>query len=147
MLLPDVNVLIYAHRPESNEHGAYRDWLVAAATGLETVGLCDPVLAGFVRIVTHPRVYRDPTPPKIAVEFCTALLQQPTVERIRPGDRFWSIFTDLMVGTRSRGNDVPDAWLAAMAMERDATWISDDADFGRYDGLRWKRPLSGSPRG
>lgn len=140
MLLPDVNVLVYAHRPESKDHDRYRRWLTDVATGSESLGLCDQVLTGFVRIVTHNRVFRDPTPPTVAIAFCDALLAHPGVVRITPGPRCWDIFTDLMTDARSRGNDVPDTWLAAMAVERSATWVSEDADFGRYRGLRWERP-------
>lgn len=142
MLLPDVNVLVYAHRPESHDHDSYRAWLLEAAGGDEVVGLCDPVLTGFVRVVTHSRIYQEPTPPGIALEFCSALLGHPNVERLSPGPRCWSIFGELLGRTRGRGNHVPDAWLAAMAIERGATWISDDADFARYAPLRWRRPLS-----
>lgn len=140
MILPDVNLLIYAHRKDSAEHVLYRDWLTAAVENDEPLGLCDPVIVGFIRIVTNPRVYREPTPPAIAVAVCEVLLEHPSVTQISPGARCWKIFSQLMDQTRSRGNDVPDAWLAAMAMERDATWVSEDADFGRYPGLRWTRP-------
>lgn len=143
MILPDVNILIYAHRTESPRHDSYREWLSTAATASETLGLCDPVVTGFLRIVTNSRIYRDPTPPDVALSFCRALLDHPGVERISAGAQCWRIFDELMSSTRSRGNDVPDAWLAAMAIERSATWVSEDADFGRYERLRWERPSLG----
>ena len=124
MLLADVNVFIYAHRPESPRSDEHRDWLERTLTGPEPFGVSELVLAAFTRIVTHHRVYRDPTPPGIAVDFCAAVLTAPSAVAVRPGQRHWGIFSALCRDVGARGNIVPDAYLAALAIETGATWVT-----------------------
>jgi hypothetical protein len=143
MLCVDVNVLVYAHRPESPSHTAYRAWLDDARTGHEPLGLCDPVLASFVRVVTHPRVFAEPTPTRTALEFVEVLLESPAATRIAPGERHWAVFADLCRRVEATGNVVPDAYLAALAIEHGSEWITADRSFGRFPGLRWRHPLDG----
>jgi toxin-antitoxin system PIN domain toxin len=137
----DVNILVFAHRPEAPSHEHYRAWLDEARTAHEPLGLADPVLAGFLRVVTHPRVFREPTPLSIALAFLDALLGSPAAMRIAPGDRHWSIFTDLCRRVEATGNVVPDAYLAALAIESGATWVTADRGFGRFRELRWQHPF------
>ncbi|HEX7738595.1 MAG TPA: type II toxin-antitoxin system VapC family toxin [Marmoricola sp.] len=141
MLLADVNPLIYAHRPESPRAAEHRDWLAAALCGPEPFGVSEQVLSSFVRIVTNHRVYREPTPPEIALDFCAAVLAGPASVAVRPGARHWSIFDGLCRGLGARGNVVPDAYLAALAIENGATWVTTDRGFARFPGLRWVLPL------
>jgi uncharacterized protein len=141
VLLADVNVLIYAHRPESPRADEHRRWLHEALVGPEPFGVSESVLASFLRIVTHHRVYREPTPPGIALDFCEALLGAPSAVPVRPGPRHWRLFSDLCRELGARGNAIPDVALAALAIEHGATWITTDAGFGRFPGLRWRRPL------
>jgi uncharacterized protein len=143
MLCADVNVLVYAHRADSPEHKRYREWLDAARQAPEPIGLADIVASGFLRIVTHPRVFGDPTRLDDALSFVEALRVSPSVLSISPGDRHWDIFVDLCNATGARGNTIPDAYLAALAIEQGATWISADRGFGRFPGLRWQHPLDG----
>ncbi|HWH28043.1 MAG TPA: VapC toxin family PIN domain ribonuclease, partial [Mycobacteriales bacterium] len=84
MLLADVNVFLYAHRPESGRHEEFRGWLEAALVGPEPFGVSELVLSSFVRIATHHRVYREPTPPSLALEFCAAVLGAPAAVAVRP---------------------------------------------------------------
>lgn len=142
MLLADVNVFIYAHRPESPRTGDHRDWLRDALAGPEPFGVSEQVLSSFLRIVTHHRVYREPTPPDRALAFCEEVRAAPAAVPVRPGSRHWSIFSGLVSSTQARGNTVPDAYLAALAIESGATWITHDAGFARFPGLRWHRPLA-----
>ena len=142
MLLADVNVFIYAHRPESPRSDEHRDWLERTLTGPEPFGVSELVLAAFTRIVTHHRVYRDPTPPGIAVDFCAAVLTAPSAVAVRPGQRHWGIFSALCSDVGARGNIVPDAYLAALAIETGATWVTADTGFARFPGLRWQRLLA-----
>jgi toxin-antitoxin system PIN domain toxin len=139
----DVNVLVYAHRPESPDHLAHRSWLDAARQGSEPVGLPAIVASGFLRVVTHPRIFREPTPLAVALEFLEALRSSPAVVPVLPGPRHWQIFTDLCRQLGATGNTVPDAFLAAIAIEQGATWISADRGFAGYPGLRWRHPLAG----
>lgn len=138
----DTNVLVYAHRPESPDHERYRDWLDGCRGGDEALGLSALVLSGFLRVVTHPRVFRDPTPLDVALAFVEALRGTPQALGVAPGERHWGIFTRLCAEADARGNLVPDAYLAAMAIEAGATWYSADRDFARFSGLRWRHPLA-----
>jgi len=141
VLLPDVNVLIYAHRAESPEHDAYARWLTMMATAQEPFGLSELVLSGVVRIVTNPRVFKTPTPLEIALAFTDSLLGRPNAVRLRPGRRHFEIFEDLCRQTNASGKLVADAYHAALALEHGCEWVTTDADFGRFPGLRWRHPL------
>lgn len=143
MLLADVNVLIYAHRPESPRSVETRAWLTGALEGDEPFGVSELVLSGFLRIVTNYRVYREPTPPDRALEFCETVLAAPAAFPVRPGARHWSIFSGLCRRVGARGNLVPDAFLAALAIEHGATWVTTDRGFARFPGLRWQALLDG----
>jgi toxin-antitoxin system PIN domain toxin len=142
MKLPDVNVLVYAHRADaSTEHASYAEWLTELATGPQKFGLSDAVLSGFVRIVTNPRVFKQPTELPQALEFCRQLRTRPQCCILAPGERNWDIFTSLCRDVSATGKLVADAWHAALAIENDCEWISTDSDFSRFPGLRWKHPL------
>jgi uncharacterized protein len=142
VLLADVNVYIYAHRPESPRAEEHRSWLGEALGGEEPFGVSETVLASFLRIVTHHRVYREPTPPAVALDFCAAVLSAPAALPVRPGPRHWTVFTSMCREVGARGNVVPDAFLAALAIEHGATWVTTDRGFARFPGLRWRTPLS-----
>lgn len=141
MILLDVNVLVYAHRKDAARHDEYRAWLENALTGAQPYGLSDLVLSGFLRVVTHPRVFRDPTPVAEALAFVDAVRDRSNRVRVEPGPRHWDIFRELCRHAEARGNLVPDAYLAAMAIESGAEWITTDGDFRRFAGLRTRHPL------
>lgn len=142
MILPDVNVLVYAHRRDAARHEEYRAWLEEVLVGLAPYGLSDLVLAGFVRVVTHPRIFRDPTPLTDALRFVRAVRDQPGRVAVQPGPRHWSVFLDLCGRARARGNLIPDAYFAALAIESGAEWITTDGDFARFPGLKTRHPLA-----
>lgn len=142
MILLDVNVLVYAHRRDSARHDEYRAWLEEAIAGPAPYGLSDLVLAGFIRVVTHPRVFRDPTPLADALSFVQTIRDQPGHVPVVPGARHWSIFLSLCAQARVRGNLVPDAYFAALAIESGAEWITTDGDFARFPGLKTRHPLA-----
>lgn len=142
MLLADVNVFIYAHRPESPRADDHRSWLTDALHGEEPFGVSELVLSAFVRIVTHHRVFREPTPPDVALRFCDAVLRAPAAVPVRSGPRHFEIFSRLCAAAGARGNLVPDAYLAALSIEHGATWVTTDAGFARFPGLRWRSPLT-----
>ncbi len=138
----DVNVLVYAHRSDLAEHPPYRDALESLANGDEPIGLPDMVLAGFVRVITNRRIFTQPTPPAEAWERVAALRSAPATVPLLPGERHWSLFERLAHQIGARGNDVADAYLAAYAVENNATWMSADRGFARFPGLRWEHPLA-----
>jgi uncharacterized protein len=142
MLLLDVNVCVYAFRRESRRHEDFKAWLEQALSGPEPVGLPEQVLASMVRLVTNHRIYQDPSAPTAVLSFCDALLQAPASMRVRPGERHWGIFRALVSQHGLRGNDIPDAYLAALALEHRATWVTTDHGFARYQGLRLLDPLA-----
>ncbi|MCZ6674377.1 MAG: type II toxin-antitoxin system VapC family toxin [Verrucomicrobia bacterium] len=143
MKLCDVNVLIYAHRQDASpEHDSYAEWLKNLAGGQEAFGLSESVLSGFVRIVTNPRAFHDPTPVDLALDFCENLRKRSQACILRPGDRNWTIFESLCRRIPAKGKLVADAWHAALAIEYDCEWITTDSDFVRFPGLKWKHPLN-----
>lgn len=141
MVLPDVNVLVYAHREDAVRHGEYRAWLESVLNSDSSFGLSSLVLSGFLRVVTHPRVFRDPTPLGVALKFAGGLRDHRNVVMIDPGDRHWNIFERLCQAVAARGNLVADAYLAALAIEAGAEWVTTDRDYARFPGLRWRHPL------
>lgn len=142
MVLVDVNVLIYAHRGEAYEHERYRVWLHALVNGDQAYGISDIVLSAFVRIVTNPRAFALPSSIETAMAFAEGVRHQPNCLQVVPGPRHWSIFTELCRAVRARGNLVPDAFLAALAIEHGCTWVTADHDFSRFPGLDWRHPLA-----
>lgn len=142
MLLLDVNVLIYAMRRESPHHRAYRRWLQERLAGDEPVGIGELALSAVLRIVTNHRIYLEPSSPAVALDFCRAVLGAPAAVPVRPGERHWQIFERLVRDTRARGNDVPDCYFAALALENGAGWVTADRGFARFDKLRLVNPLA-----
>lgn len=141
MILVDVNVLVYAHREDSPDHASYRKWLERTVASEPAFGLSEIVLSGFVRVVTHPRVFATPTPTTRALAAADALRQQPNVTLIAPGPRHWEIFSELCMAASAKGSLVADAYLAALAVESGSEWITTDRDYSRFPGLRWRHPL------
>ncbi len=141
MRLVDVNVLIYAFREDAPGHADHRDWLNALVSSDEAYGVSDHVLSGFLRVATHPRVFHPTTPLARAIAFADAYRDRPNAVPIAPGARHWHLFTTLCRKAGARGNLVPDAWLAALAIERGCELVTTDRDFARFPGLRWRHPL------
>jgi uncharacterized protein len=138
-----VNVLIYAFRKEDPRHAEYRAWLDEVVNGPAAYGMSDLALSGFVRIVTHPKVFKDPDPLDRALAFARTIRDQPTCVHVLPGERHWAIFEDLCTHVQAKGNLVPDAFFAALAIENGCEWITTDRDYARFPGLRWRHPLGG----
>jgi uncharacterized protein len=142
VLLPDVNVLIYAHRAESPEHPRYAEWLRGLATGPEPFALSDLGASGFVRIVTNPRIWDDPTTTEEALEFIARLRHRSNARTLTHGSGSWEIFARLCLAARARGKLVADAYHAALAIEHGCELITADGDFARFAGLRHRHPLA-----
>ena len=138
--MPDVNVLVAAHRADAPHHDLARAWLEDTLSQGFTVGLSEAVVTGFVRVVTHPRIFLDPTPLPVALEQVDRLWRHDRVIRVAPSTAHGSIFSRLCEQADARGNLVADAAHAATAVEAGATWISLDRDFARFPGLSWRLP-------
>ena len=143
MLLPDVNVLVYAHRPtESDVASRVRDWLRSSTDRGEHLALSTAVLASVIRIVTHPRIMTTPSTSREALGFTQALLDDPQASVVVPSSRHWPVFREFVDDLRLVGNDVPDAFLAALAVDHGATLVTTDRTFRRFPGLRLLDPLA-----
>lgn len=141
MILPDVNVLLYALRKDSQNHTGYRSWLESLVNGEMAYGMSPQVLAGVIRIATHPRIFQRPSRLEDAMAFVSILVEQPHCQIVQPGERHWGIFRELCERAKATGNLVQDAWFAALAIEAGCEWITTDRDFARFEGLRWRAPL------
>jgi uncharacterized protein len=144
MILCDVNVLVYAHRLDLPQHEPHRRWLERTLGADASYGVSDLVLSSFIRIVTNPRTFRVPTPVDDALGFVDQVRTRTNAVAVRPGRRHWGIFSDLCRTVEAKGNLVPDAYLAALAIESGSEWITTDRDYARFPGLRWRHPLDGS---
>lgn len=146
MILPDVNVLVYAHRQDASRHERYRSWLSGVVDGADELALVDAVLTGFVRVVTHPRIFAEPATTGEALAFVEALRGAARARTVTANDATWTRFADLArVDEQLRGNLVPDAFIAAMAGSHGCRVATADRGFARYDGTDWFDPGADAP--
>lgn len=142
MRLLDVNILVQAHREDADLHAIVRPWLEQALRDAPGIAVSDLVLSGFLRVVTHPKVFKLPTPLDQALAFVEDFRGRETVSVVQPGLRHWDLFLRLCREADARGNRVPDAFHAALALEYGLEWITLDRGFARYPVLRWSSPVS-----
>lgn len=140
MKLPDINVLVSALRPDATDHLRCRTWLEATVNDSRPFALTGMVLAGVIRVLTHPRIFGPPSDRELVVSELDRLLSRPRAVRVEPGSRHWGLFTQLATGADARGNLISDAWLAAVAIEHGCTFVTLDGDFARFQGLEWSAP-------
>lgn len=141
MRLLDVNVLVYAHREDAPRHSEFHAWLRGLLEGEEPYGVTATVLTGFVRVVTHRRVFDPPSPLPAALAFASEVHGHDNCVPLEPGARHWQLFQELCRQGDARGNLVPDAHLAALAIETGSEIVTTDRDFGRFPDVRWIHPL------
>lgn len=141
MKLLDVNVLVAAHREDADHHEFIRPWLELGLAANPGIAVSDLVLSGFLRVVTHPKVFKTPTPLGQALEFVADLRSRDSLTIVRPGAGHWDLFVNLCKSSDARGNLIPDAYHAALAIEFGLEWVTLDRGFARYPGLRWSSPL------
>ena len=144
MIVPDVNLLLYAYDSDSSFHAKASAWWQECLSGREQVGLPPVVLFGFMRISTNARVFKNPMTAAEASQHVRSWLTQPVVEVLEPrSDHIEQVLQSLeSLGTA--GNLVTDAQIAALAVEHNAVLHTNDTDFMRFSGLRWFNPLSGA---
>lgn len=141
MILVDANLLLCAAIRSFPQHEAARSWLEGALNGDEPVALPWPSLLAFLRISTNARVFRPPLETEAAWRLIEAWLACPTVWTPCPGERHAAILGGLVRETGASGNLVPDAHLAALALENDLVVCSTDRDFARFSGVQWRDPI------
>ena len=143
MIVPDVNVLVHAYRREMVDHADYAAWLNDVVAGSEDLGLVEPVLTGFVRIVTHRRIFGEPAPTSKAIGFVRGLRAGRRARALSATDAVWTTLAALVDGDRNvHGNRVPDAWIASMALAHGGVVATRDAGFRRFAGLRSFDPVA-----
>jgi uncharacterized protein len=141
MLIPDINLLVYAYNSDAPEHRKARTWWETALSETTTVGLPWAVLFGFLRVMTSRRIVVDPMPPSLAIGHIRSWLERPQTEVLEPGPRHLDIVEELAKVSRVAGELTTDLHLAALAIENQAELHSNDSDFNRFSGLRWVNPL------
>ncbi|MDZ4843894.1 MAG: type II toxin-antitoxin system VapC family toxin [Hyphomicrobium aestuarii] len=142
MIMPDVNVLIYAFHANSPHHGRCRPWLESVVRDDAAFGISKLALSAVVRVTTNRKSFADAVSLKEAFAFCNWLLEQPNARLVEPGERHWRIFERLCHETDTTGARVTDAWFAALAIEHGCEWVTFDRDFARFPGLKWSVPAS-----
>jgi len=144
-MLVDANLLLYAEDQLSPQHAAACSWWDVTLSGNTPVCLCWPVLGAFIRIGTNPRVFEQPLTLAQALARIQSWLDQPCTRVIGPTQRHWVVFQQMLREGQAVANLVPDAHLAALAVEHGCELVSTDADFSRFPGLRWRNPLKPVP--
>jgi toxin-antitoxin system PIN domain toxin len=136
VILPDVNVLVYAFRADAIQHATSRAWLDAVIAGDASFAVSKLTLGALVRITTNRRSFPEVSTLQDAFGFCDDLLKQPHCRLVEPGEHHWDIFNRLCVATDTVGPRTTDAWYAALAIEWGCEMVTFDRDFARFPGLK-----------
>jgi toxin-antitoxin system PIN domain toxin len=143
MIIPDVNLLLYAYDSDSAFHAKASVWWQKCLSGAEPIGLPPVVVFGFMRIATNPRVFRDPMTPAEAAKHILSWLAQPVARILEPPIGHVKQVLELLETLGTAGNLVTDAQIASLAIEHNAMLHTADTDFLRFSGLRWFNPVTG----
>jgi toxin-antitoxin system PIN domain toxin len=141
MIVPDLNLVVYAHNGDAPRHAAARAWWESLLNGTEPVAIPSVVALGFIRIMTHRAILASPMRPADAVAYVRGWCARSNVERLDPGPQHLDLVDRLLAAAGTAGNLTTDAHLAALAIEHQCELHSNDADFARFPGLRWRNPL------
>lgn len=142
MKIVDANILLYSVNVDAAQHRKAKAWLAETLSGSEPVGFDWTVLIAFLRLSTRAGVFPRPLLPEHAFEVLGRWLEQPCVEILDPAERHLEVLNRLLSPLATAGNLVPDAHLAALALEYGGELCSCDSDFSRFPGLRWTNPLA-----
>ena len=143
MILVDVNLLVYATNAAAEQHVAARDWLDTQLSGATRIGLPWASTLGFLRLATTPRIFPVPLTTAVAWQQTLDWLSADPAWIPQPTERHTTILGGLLALPGVAGKLVPDAHLAALAIEHGLTLCSTDGDFARFPGLRWENPIAG----
>ena len=142
MILPDINLLVYAYNSDAPDHDRARKWWETCLSETRPVGLPWVVMLGYVRLMTGRNVLVDPFQPKEALRHLRLWLARSHTEILHPGPRHLDLLDSLVAEAEAAGQLTTDIHLAALAMEYQAELHSNDSDFSRFSGLRWVNPLA-----
>jgi len=141
MILPDINLLLYAYNPHVPQHAAAARWWTSAMNGDELIGLPNEVSLGFIRIASHPRLGAAAVPVDRARQVVETWLALPHVRVLAPAaDHFFRVM-NLVAQTMGSGPLISDAVLASYAIDHRAVLCTNDGDFARFPALKWHNPL------
>jgi toxin-antitoxin system PIN domain toxin len=142
LILTDVNLLVYAHREDFDQHLECRQWLEETLASGEPFGMANIVLSGFIRIVTHRKIFSPPSTMTQAMAFASAIHDRSNCVAVNPGQRHWNLFKELCTLPDVKAGLVADAYLAALAVEHGCEFATLDGDFARFSPpLRLHRPF------
>jgi toxin-antitoxin system PIN domain toxin len=142
VIIVDANVLLHAVNRDAREHEVARAWLAGALVGVDAVAFAWTVILAFIRVSTHPSVLPRPLTPAEAIADLDAWLAAPSAIVVEPTPRHLPLLSGLLARSGTAGNLVSDAHLAVLALENDASIVSFDRDFGRFEGVRWRLPTT-----
>ena len=141
MIIPDINLLVYAYNSDAPHHPRARTWWETTLSSTRPVGLPWVAMLGYLRLMTSRSVLIDPYAPGEAIAHIRSWLERPNVLVLGPGSRHLDLVEDLMTAAHASGQHTTDVHLAALAIEHQAELCSNDSDFARFPGLRWSDPL------
>lgn len=141
MIVPDVNLLLYAEITGFPQHAVARSWWEETLNGERPVGIAPVCLFGFLRIATNRRIFTQPLAVDDAIARIQRWLERPLVSTLVPGSRHLETAFRLLRSSGASGNLTTDVQIAAHAFEHSGEVCSNDADFGRFEGVRWLNPL------
>jgi toxin-antitoxin system PIN domain toxin len=144
MILPDVNLLVYAYDSTSRHHEAACQWWEDRLNGSQMVGLSWVAVLGFIRLLTNPRIFQNPYPPGEILEIVESWLEMPQVKFIHPAEGHFTLLSSMIKEVGAAGNLTTDAHLATLAIERGMILHTTDADFARFPSLKWINPIAKS---
>lgn len=143
MIIPDINLLLYAYDSSSTFHSKAANWWQACLSGTEPVGLMPVVVFGFVRVATNSKAFQQPMSTSDAAGHVRSWLQQPAVELLEPRSGHVESVLKLLEGLGTAGNLVTDAQIAAVAIDEQAVLHTTDTDFLRFQAVQWFNPITG----
>lgn len=141
MIIPDINLLVYAYDSTSPWHQRAAKWWISCLGGTEQIGISWLVALGFVRLWTNSRVFANPMPIDLAARHVESWLNRRIVKSVNPGPRHAEFLFNFLRAEGKGGNLTTDAHLAALAVEFRATIHTADTDFLRFPGVQWLNPL------
>ena len=141
MIVPDLNLVLYAYNDASPHYETARRWWSGLLAGTEPVGIPWSVATGFMRLTTGPHVMQQPASPELALDTVEEWFRLPHVSPLEPGGEHLPLMRRALAAVGAGGNLVNDAHVAALAIEHGAEVHSNDSDFGRFPGVRWRNPL------
>jgi len=142
LILVDANILLYAEDSFQSRHYQARAWWDGQLSGSGVVCLCWTVLSAFIRIGTNARIFEHPLSLEQALARVQSWLDQPCTRVVRPTERHWTVFKQVLTDGQAVANLVTDAHLAALAIEHGCELASTDSDFARFPKLKWRNPLA-----